>query len=82
MDFTLTIVETNDLHNQNSNNTQLITITGDAKEIIEPFSTVLKHFSSQTYEESQWPYSLDKNQVQILLQTCFVKYQRNTSKTK
>jgi hypothetical protein len=65
-DFTLTILETDDLHNQSADNTQLIKITGDNKEIIEPFRSALRHFSSHTYEETQWPYSLDKNQIKSL----------------
>lgn len=62
-DFTLTIIETDDIHNQNGSHTQLITLTGNYTEIIEPFRTALKHFYSQTYEETQWQYCLDKNQI-------------------
>lgn len=61
--ITLKIIETDDLHNESSLNTQLINITGDDIEILEPFRFVLKQFSSQTYEENQWLYNLDKNKI-------------------
>jgi hypothetical protein len=62
----LTISETDDLHDESAAKTQLIKITGDDKEIFEPFRNVLKQFSSQTYEENHWPYNLDKNKIKDL----------------
>lgn len=64
--ITLTIIETDDLHDERSIKKQLIRITGDDKEILEPFRFVLKQFSSQTYEENHWPYNLDKNKISSL----------------
>lgn len=59
--ITLTIIETDDLHDKAADSKQLITITGDEKVIIEPFRIVLRQFISRTYEENHWPYKLDKN---------------------
>lgn len=64
--ITLTIIETDDLHNETSENKQIITITGGEKEILEPFRFALKQFSSQTYEENHWPYNLGKNKTSTL----------------
>lgn len=62
----LTISETDDLHNENADKTQLITINGDEKVILEPLRNVLKQFSSQTYEENHWPYILDRKKIKDL----------------
>lgn len=48
----LTIIETDDLLDESTDKTQLIKITADDKEILEPFRAVLKQFSLQTYEEN------------------------------
>lgn len=62
----LTIIEVDDLHNENADIISLITITGNDKEIIEPFRIVLRQFFSQTYEENHWSYNLDKNKINSL----------------
>jgi hypothetical protein len=64
--ITLTIIKTDDLQTETAEKTQLIVITGDDKEILEPFRLVLKQFSSKTYEENHWPYSLDENKIKDL----------------
>jgi hypothetical protein len=64
--LTLTIIETDDLHSKNIDNAQLITITGNDKEMFEPIRISLRQFSSKTYEENHWPYYLDKNKIQSL----------------
>lgn len=72
--ITLTIIETDDLHNGSSEKKQLITITGNDNEILEPFLVVLKQFFSQTYEENQWQYNLDKNKIRSLLHQVQKRY--------
>ena len=62
----LTIIETDDLHNESAAMNKLITIWGNDKEIFEPFRIVLKQFSLQTYEEIHWPCNLDKYQISNL----------------
>jgi hypothetical protein len=62
----LTIIETDDLHDEEADKARLITITGDEKEIIEPFRIMLRQFASQNYEENHWPYSLEKNKIKNL----------------
>lgn len=64
--ITLTIIETDDLHNETAENTQLLIITGDEKGVIEPFRNELRQFSSHTHEENHWPYNLDKNKIKDL----------------
>ena len=64
--ITLTIIETDDLHDESAARTELIKITGDDTEIIEPFRIVLRHFTSHTYEVNHWPYNLDKNKTKDL----------------
>jgi len=64
--FILTIKEAKHLHNESAAKRLLLTITGDNRQIIEPFRVALRTFSSQTYEENHWPYKLDKNKVQGL----------------
>jgi len=64
--ITLTIIETDHLHNESAAKSELIKITGDDKEIIEPFRYRLKQFFSQTYEENHWPYNLDKSKIKDL----------------
>ena len=51
----LTIIETENLHNANARKKQLIKISGDENEIIEPMRVALKQFSSKTYDEKHWP---------------------------
>jgi hypothetical protein len=58
--FTLTIFETDHLHDETAADKQLITITEDEKEIIQPFRMVLRLFTSQTYKDNHWRYNLDK----------------------
>ena len=65
-DFKLTINQTNDLHDKSADCTQLISIIGNDKEIIEPFRIAPRQFSSQTYEENHWPFNLDKDKIQSL----------------
>jgi hypothetical protein len=62
----LTIIEAGDIFDETVENTQLITITGNEKRIIEPFRIALRLFSSQTYAENHWPCNLDKNRVKDL----------------
>ncbi len=62
--ITLTIIETDDLHDESSAQTELIKITGNDKGIIEPFRNLLKQFYLQTYEENHWPYNLDKSKIE------------------
>jgi hypothetical protein len=64
--YTLTIIDTGDLLNKNEKKVVLTTITGDRKKIIEPFRIALKQFISQSYEETHWPFSLDKNKIENL----------------
>ena len=64
--ITLTIIETYDLNDQDAENKQLVKITRDEKEIIEPFRIALRKFTSQTYEENHWPFNLDKNKIKDL----------------
>jgi hypothetical protein len=52
--FTLTIYETDDLHNDLIEPKLLFSISGNEKEIIEPFSIALKNFSSLKYEKFHW----------------------------
>ena len=62
----LTIIESDDLHHESADKTQLIRITGAEKGIFEPFRNALRQFSSQTYEENHWPNTLDKNKIKNL----------------
>jgi hypothetical protein len=64
--FSLTIIETDDLHDETAEKKQLIKITGNEKEIIEPFRKELKQFFSHNYEEKHWPFKLDKNKTNNL----------------
>lgn len=65
-DFTLTIFETEDLHNESAEIKQLIKITGTEQVIIHPFRSALKQFSSLIYEKNHWSYMLDKNKLMNL----------------
>ena len=47
--ITLTIIETDDLHDETAENKQLITIIGEEKEIIEPFRIVLRQFTKVSH---------------------------------
>ena len=62
----LSIIETEDLHNESSDKTLLIKIIGDDREIIEPFRIALRNFSLHTYEENRWQYKLDKDKIESL----------------
>jgi len=42
-------------------------IIGDYNQIIKPFLTAIKKFSSQTYEQEHWPFNLDQNKIGKLL---------------
>jgi hypothetical protein len=64
--ISVTIIQTEDIHNESAIKSILRTIIGNDKEIIEPFRTELKHFSLQIYEENHWPYNLDKNKIKNL----------------
>lgn len=64
--YTLTIIETDDLHDETAENKQLMKITGEEDLVIKPFRIVLRQFSSQTYEENHWPYNLDKTKIKDL----------------
>ena len=64
----LTIIETDDLHDQQADIARLIKITGDDKEIIEPFRIMLRQFASRNYEKNHWPYNLDQNKIKNLRQ--------------
>lgn len=64
--ITLTIIETDDLHNESCEEKKLMQITGDENEIFRPFRSVLNQFSSQTYDENHWPYKLDKMKIEDL----------------
>jgi hypothetical protein len=57
----LTITETDDLYGENPDKTVLQIVTGDSKQIIEPFRNALKKFCSQTYDKSHWPNNLDRH---------------------
>lgn len=59
----LKIFETEDLHNENAKKEQLIAITGDEPDIIQPFRIELMRFSSRVYEEMHWPYKLDYHKL-------------------
>ncbi|MBL7890123.1 MAG: hypothetical protein JNL24_11235 [Bacteroidia bacterium] len=62
----LTIIETEDLHHESSSKKELVKITGNDQEIVEPFRIVLRQFISQTFEKNNWPYNLDKNKMMDL----------------
>lgn len=64
--YTLTIIETDDLHDETAENKQLMKITGEEDLVIKPFRIVLRQFSSQTYEENHWPYNLNKTKIKDL----------------
>lgn len=64
--ITLTVIETNDLHDEHAENKTLLKITGDEIEIMEPFRVALRKFASQTYEEYHWPYHLDQTKLKDL----------------
>jgi len=64
--ITLTISETDDLHNENEEKRVLCTISTDHHGIIKPFITALQSFSRQTYAENDWPYKLDKDKIKNL----------------
>lgn len=63
---TLTIIDTDDLHNENDEKVVLNKLTGDGQKIIDPFRFALKQFASQSYEEKHWPYFLDKTKIENL----------------
>ncbi len=64
--YTLTIIDTDDLHNENAEKVVLATIEGNREKIIEPFRIALKQFLTHPYEEIYWPYTLDKSKVENL----------------
>lgn len=61
--YTLTIIDTDDLHNDSADKKSLIIVTGDKRKIIEPFRIALKQFLNHSYEETNWPYNLDEKKV-------------------
>ena len=64
--ISLTIIETEDIHNESADEKLLIKIIGSEKEIIEPILNSLKQFSSKEYEENHWPYKLEKKKFESL----------------
>lgn len=65
--LTLEIIETEDLHKQSAAKKSLLKITVEEEQIIIPFRKALKLFCSQTYENNNWPYIMDKNKLEALL---------------
>ncbi|MFT3793999.1 hypothetical protein [Flavobacterium sp.] len=64
--FSLTITETENLHNGKMPKRQLIKITGTEKEIIAPLRISLKQFSAKTHDKKHWPFDLKKDNVDKL----------------
>jgi hypothetical protein len=64
--ITLTISETDDLHNGTEEKRVLCTISTHHNRIIKPFIAALQSFSAQTYTENDWPYKLEEDKVRIL----------------
>jgi len=65
-DIRLTICYTENINNDNAPQTIVQTITGDEKQIIEPFKIALQQFCSQTYDEIHWPYKLTNYSIDSL----------------
>lgn len=61
--YSLAIIETEDLHNEQAAKTQLISITGEFNEIMEPFRMAVKHFAAQTFDEMHWPYKYEMDNL-------------------
>lgn len=61
--YRLTISEANDIEAERE---VIKVITGNYKQMIEPFKKALLDFCSFTYNEHDWPYSIDKNKLQQL----------------
>lgn len=61
--YTLTISEADDIDDVEDNRKIIKVITGNYKQIVTPFKKALIEFCSKTYEEEQWPYTLDKNKL-------------------
>jgi hypothetical protein len=60
---TLRISEKKDLNVESSEELVLTVITGNNKEIINPFFVALKDFVSKDFAENDWPYKLNKEQI-------------------
>ena len=63
----LIISETKNLNTDQAARNIIQTISGNSKQIIEPFKKALAQFCSQAYEEDQWPYNLNKRKIEKLL---------------
>ena len=66
MEIRLIISETENLNNDQAARRIIQTISGSSRQIIEPFRKALAQFCSQTFEEDQWPYNLDKRKIEKL----------------
>jgi len=64
--ITLIISETHDLHDDKVERIVIQIITGERKQIIEPFRNALIQFCSQTIEESHWASNMDKSKIEKL----------------
>ncbi len=62
----LTIIQSDDLHNERAGKKELLTVVGDDGKILEPFRIALRQFLSKNFENNHWPCNLDKNQLQSL----------------
>jgi hypothetical protein len=65
--ITLTISETDDLHDQQAERRIIHTFDGDSKQIIEPFRKALVQFYSQEFKKGLWASQLDKHMIEKLL---------------
>ena len=64
--LTFEITQTENLHKQSAPKKSLLKITAEEEQIIIPFRKALKLFCSQTYENNNWSYIMDKNKVEAL----------------
>lgn len=65
--YTLSILETENINNSDDKREIVKTIEGNYNQVIAPIRKSILEFSSKTYEEKHWPYSIDKNKFKKIL---------------